>query len=192
MPWGYHSADYDEDGNLIGETWTRYEDDGSVNRYTDNGDGGHSHSHWKSADDYNAGEDPDQHRSESNRSRNPETPREGCFLTTACLKHYEKKEFSDNCFELEVLRRFRDEFVPKKDIAKYYKIAPKIVEKIGALPQTEQDKIYSYIYKNVVYKSIFFIAKNKPIDAYNVYKNNTIYLAKKFNVIQEKEASLAQ
>jgi hypothetical protein len=31
-----------------------------VNRYTDNGDGGHSHDHWGNAHDYNAGKDPDQ------------------------------------------------------------------------------------------------------------------------------------
>jgi hypothetical protein len=70
-PWGYASYDVDnpDDGRL---TYTRYEN-GGVNRYTDNGDGGHSHDHWGNAHDYNAGKDPDQSRRESNDKKNPST-----------------------------------------------------------------------------------------------------------------------
>lgn len=50
--WGYASSD--ADGNL---TYTSYEKSGGVNRYSDNGDGGHSHSHWDNKDDYNSGRD---------------------------------------------------------------------------------------------------------------------------------------
>ena len=52
--WGY--ASYTPDGRLI---YTSYEKDGSVNRYTDNGDGGHSHEYWSNKDDYNMGNDPE-------------------------------------------------------------------------------------------------------------------------------------
>ena len=43
--WGCASYYEDNDGNthLI---YTSYEKDGSINRYTDNGDGGHGHSRW--------------------------------------------------------------------------------------------------------------------------------------------------
>lgn len=52
--WGYASSD--DKGNL---TYTSYEKSGSVNRYSDNGDGGHSHEHWNSKDDYDSEKDSD-------------------------------------------------------------------------------------------------------------------------------------
>ncbi len=57
---GYASYDADKyddysDSNL---QYTSYEKDGSVNRYVDNGDGGHGHSHYNSSENYNNGEDP--------------------------------------------------------------------------------------------------------------------------------------
>lgn len=33
-----------------------------------------------------------------------------CYLTTACMKHF-NKSFNDDCYELTVLRWFRDNFV---------------------------------------------------------------------------------
>lgn len=69
--WGYTSCYEDEDGDstLI---YTSIEKDGSVNRYTDNGDGGHGHAHWDKREDYETEKDPDWERSESNGSRNPD------------------------------------------------------------------------------------------------------------------------
>lgn len=37
--------------------------------------------------------------------------------------------FDDNCYELTTLRWFRDTYVSKDDIDKYYNIAPRIVKK---------------------------------------------------------------
>ena len=54
----------------------------------------------------------------------------GCYLTTACMKYF-KENFNDNCYELTVLRWFRDNFVSKKDKEHYYEIAPIIVESIN-------------------------------------------------------------
>lgn len=108
-------ASYDEETDTL--IYTSYEKDGSVNRYADNKDGGHSHSHWDSKDDYNNGNKPDQHRSESNKSKNPSTgevqDNGGCYLTSACMRHFQD-EFDDNCYELSILRWFRDNFVSKK------------------------------------------------------------------------------
>ena len=50
-----------------------------------------------------------------------------CYLTTACMRH-NNENFDDNCYELKVLRWFRDNFVSKEDIEHYYKMAPYIVE----------------------------------------------------------------
>ena len=38
-----------------------------------------------------------------------------CYLTTACMKYF-KENFDDNCYELTVLRWFRDNFVSAEDI----------------------------------------------------------------------------
>ena len=83
--WGYVSYNVDDE-NLI---YTSYEKNGKVNRYRDNGDGGHSHDYWENKDDYNVGEDPDESRKESNNSQNPSEDEVrdsgGCYLTTACM-----------------------------------------------------------------------------------------------------------
>lgn len=71
----------------------------------------------------------------------------GCYLTTACMKYFQDK-FDDNCYELTVLRWFRDNFVSKEDIEHYYEIAPIIVEDINK--EEKSDVIYNYIYDNIV------------------------------------------
>lgn len=130
--WGYasHYEDKNGDTKLI---YTSYEKDGSVNRYKDNGDGGHSHAHWNSRDDYDSGKEPDFNRKESNSSPNPDTgevqSNGGCYLTTACMQKY-KQDFNDSCHELTILRWFRDNFVSLPDKFHYYKVAPQIVEGI--------------------------------------------------------------
>lgn len=67
----------------------------------------------------------------------------GCYLTSACMKCFQEK-FNDNCYELTVLRWFRDNFVSKEDIDHYYKIAPIIVETINK--EEKSSIIYDYIY----------------------------------------------
>lgn len=39
------------------------------------------------------------------------------------MAHY-KEDFDDNCFELQVLRMFRDAMVSKEEVAHYYKVTP--------------------------------------------------------------------
>lgn len=58
----------------------------------------------------------------------------GCFITTACI---ESRGLPVDCYELETLRKFRDNWVSKHEngpaeIGIYYEIAPKIVEKLVA------------------------------------------------------------
>ena len=73
----------------------------------------------------------------------------GCFLTTACCQY---KGLPDDCYELQTLRRFRDEKLMTTDsgkemIRRYYRDAPGIVEKLN----TRQDKteIYERVYKQI-------------------------------------------
>ncbi len=101
----------------------------------------------------------------------------GCYLTSACMK-YLKEKFDDNCYELKVLRWFRDNFVSKEDIDHYYKVAPIIVETID---KTENaDVIYKYIYDNIVDYSIKQIEQKSYDMAYSRYKNSVLLLEEKF------------
>ena len=65
--WGFFSYNVDdENDDKLG--YTSYEKSGRVNKYVDNGDGGHSHATWKDKDDYNKGEEPDWERTDSGDS----------------------------------------------------------------------------------------------------------------------------
>jgi len=60
-----------------------------------------------------------------------------CFLTTACVEH---AGLADDCHELQVLRRFRDDYVAalpdgKTILSEYYLSAPTIVRRIQSSRQ---------------------------------------------------------
>ena len=178
--WGYPSYDVDnpDDEKLI---YTSYERSGSVNKYNDNGDGGHGHQYWKSADDYNNSEEPDQSRLESNKYSNPSVEDVqkdgGCYLTTACMKHL-KETFDDNCYELTMLRWFRDKFLSKEDIEHYYITAPIVIKALDNIPDNED--IYEHIYQNVILKCIDDIKAMNYESAYARYKNMVLTLEEQF------------
>ena len=100
-----------------------------------------------------------------------------CFLTTACMKYFQKK-FDDNCYELIVLRWFRDNFVSKEDIEHYYEIAPIIVETINK--EEKNDIIYDYIYENIVDYCVEQIEQHNYDAAYRRYKNSILILEEQF------------
>jgi len=84
----------------------------------------------------------------------------GCYLTTACCQHM---GLPDNCEELEVLRKFRDEYVPAILVVEYYKTAPSIVPMLT-------DKELKYIY-SVVQDCVKDIKEGKKESALNRYTN---------------------
>ena len=106
-----------------------------------------------------------------------------CYLTSACMKHFQN-EFDDNCYELTVLRWFRDNFVSKEDIALYYEVAPTIVENIDALE--DNDKIYDYIYNHIVEACVKAIENGDYDFAYSRYKSSVLTLNEQFGK-KEKE-----
>lgn len=102
----------------------------------------------------------------------------GCFITTACIK---SRGLSAKCYELETLRKFRDNWVSKNEngpaeIGIYYEIAPQIVEKLDCLPNSKE--IYEKIYQELVLKCVRFIEEGKEEDAYLLYKNASFDLKK--------------
>lgn len=101
----------------------------------------------------------------------------GCYLTTACMRHFQE-DFDDNCYELTVLRWFRNNFVSQDDIDHYYKTAPIIVE---AINQEENNNIiYDYIYDNVVDYCVMQIENGNYEGAYNRYKDSIICFESQF------------
>jgi hypothetical protein len=65
----------------------------------------------------------------------PEEDKSGfCFITSACVAH---AGLDDDCHELTVLRRFRDDYIARLPtgaalLAEYYRAAPRIVHAINA------------------------------------------------------------
>ena len=100
-----------------------------------------------------------------------------CYLTSACIKHFQD-HFDDNCYELNILRWFRDNIVTKKDIKHYYEIAPIIVETINN--EKQKDLIYDYIYDNIVDYCVEQIENGNYIAAYNRYKSSILTLEEHF------------
>ena len=114
-------------------------------------------------------------RTDNNRDDNTSNSSKGsgCYLTTACMKHY-LNNFDDNCYELSVLRWFRDNFVSNEDIEHYYNTAPYIVE--GIEKEDNKDIVYDYIYDNVVDYCVNAIENGNYIEAYKRYKDSIINL----------------
>ena len=112
-----------------------------------------------------------------NNHSNPTNTGISCYLTTACIKHF-KENFDDNCFELTILRWFRDNFVSQDDVEHYYKIAPIIVE--GIEETSNINIIYDYIYENVVDACVTAILEGDYEFAYNRYKSSILTFEETF------------
>ena len=186
--WGWTSYNVDDekedDPQLI---YTRVEKSGRVNQYPDNGDGRHGHFSWDKKEDFDHGEKPNQSRVESGSSENPSSEdvnsSSGCYLTTACMHHY-KQDFNDKCYELELLRLFRDSFVTDEDIEHYYEVAPIIVK--GIEKEKFSETIFDHIYHSVIDKCVKAIENGDNDFAYNRYKNSVAALEKKYLKIKEQ------
>ena len=101
----------------------------------------------------------------------------GCYLTTACMKHY-MEEFDDNCYYLDILRWFRDNYVSKEDKKEYYEVAPKVVEVLDK--RKDANTIYNEIYYKVIQVCVRLIENGKYEEAYKLYKENVLDLQNKY------------
>lgn len=89
----------------------------------------------------------------------------GCFLTTSACEY---KGLDDNCHELKLLRKFRDQFLlPTKEgqalVQHYYQISPEILEKISTKSELEG------IWK-VIKSCVSHIEEQNPYKALAEYK----------------------
>lgn len=102
----------------------------------------------------------------------------GCYITTACTVVH---NLPDNCYELETLRSFRDNYIAHTTeginwIKMYYNEAPKLVNRINSHEKSQE--IYEYIYENLVKQSVKLVEEKEYNDAFVFYKNCVIELNK--------------
>jgi len=95
-----------------------------------------------------------------------------CFITTACS---EAKGLPDNCHELEVLRRFRKDYIARLPegpalLAHYRRIAPPIVR---ALRGTG---VLSKIFGTMVVPAVTLIEQGRPEEALRLYRDTVLDL----------------
>ena len=97
----------------------------------------------------------------------------GCYLTSACVKGM---GLSDDCFELNKLRAFRDNYVNNQPmggehIAEYYYIAPLVVDKLNSIPNPIEG--YKRIYDELIEPCVRLIDAGKYSNAYKLYMGYT-------------------
>jgi len=110
----------------------------------------------------------------------------GCFLTTAAVSHMKQK---DNGEVLNTLRDFRDTYMRKnkeksKDVAWYYKNAPRIVAALDKRP--DADKVYKKMYSDFIKPAYKAIQEGDDAHAYEIYKDG-IDFAKKHSGIDKED-----
>lgn len=105
------------------------------------------------------------------------------FLEDACLKYYYREKFDENRYELKILEWFRKMYIPKEDLERYYKFLPNIISEIDK--SDEKEKVYRYIYQNIIEFCISEIIKGNYNKAYLRYKITILRLKNIF--IKENE-----
>jgi hypothetical protein len=99
-----------------------------------------------------------------------------CMLSSAAI---EFKGMEDNCNELELLRKFRDEYMLHlpdglKLIEEYYDLSDTIMEKVEGTPQ--ESIFQQRIYDQLILPSIKLIREEKMQEAFTYYRQYVINL----------------
>ena len=114
----------------------------------------------------------------------------GCFLSTACCTFM---NLPDDCPDLNLLRRFRDEFLVATQVGRllidrYYRLAPLILSEIERRP--DREVILHGIYTSLVAPSVKKIRSGHYDEAICHYTNYTVNLGKL--VLGRKRAGVGQ
>ncbi len=152
-----YTQHYDNDGNKVGTSEEK--EDWLGNSYTQHyDDDGNKSSYSEEKTDWLGNDYTDTSTSSGSN---------WCFLTTACVEH---KGLKDNCYELETLRAFRDNYVKK---------APSIVRKIKSSNNKKEilDKLYEDIQK-----AVKLIEGEEYEKAFELYYNIATKLRKEHEV----------
>ncbi len=94
----------------------------------------------------------------------------GCFLTTACVEY---KGLPDDCRELTAMRKCRDEWLVNQpggrdEIDEYYRIAPRIVERIKA--RSDANDVLETLYQEYILPCVDAVEAGETVKAYELYK----------------------
>lgn len=93
-----------------------------------------------------------------------------CYITTAVC---ESRNKPDDCYELSVLRSFRDNYLLQSAegeamVHEYYDVAPSIVKHIGK--RSDSDKIYEGIWQQYLFPCIHLIEAGQNEECVELYK----------------------
>lgn len=93
----------------------------------------------------------------------------GCFITTACV---ERQGLDDDCRELQILRKYRDELVRKDEdfrgkVLEYYRKAPLIIQEIEKTG--ESGKVYDKLYQEMIQPCVIYLENGKTEEAKQHY-----------------------
>ncbi len=103
-----------------------------------------------------------------------------CYITTAVCQSLGK---SDDCYELEILRKYRDQYLVeeghgKEIVREYYNIAPTIVKRIN---QSEDSAtVYDAIWSDYLLPCIRLIEANEKEKCKELYTDMVYELQKKY------------
>jgi hypothetical protein len=98
--------------------------------------------------------------------------RSACFIATACA---EARGLPDDCYELSLLRVFREEYVAKLPdgvavLAEYHEKAPRVVSAIEALGEDRAGEVWEYLYERGVSRAVGLILGGMWDEAFGVYE----------------------
>jgi len=98
--------------------------------------------------------------------------RSACFIATACA---EVRGLPDDCYELSLLRLFREEYVAKLPdgeavLAEYREKAPRIVSAIEALGEEGAREVWEYLYERGVIRAVGLILAGMWDEAFGGYE----------------------
>ena len=105
-----------------------------------------------------------------------------CFLTTACVRHY---NLPDNCYQLQTLRSFRDNYLKNLNggndlIQQYYLVAPSIVKLLNQHP--DKESLFKKIFHQINI-ACALIERDKNSKAKKLYVKVISNLVKYFQLI---------
>ncbi|MDO4340835.1 MAG: hypothetical protein Q4C91_22600 [Eubacteriales bacterium] len=104
----------------------------------------------------------------------------GCFITTACVEH---KGLSDDCAELQILRKYRDTLVQEDEVFRgkvleYYRKAPLIIQRIEN--DSECGMVYDDLYRDMIQPCVALLEAGKVDEAKSLYLDYYERLAEKY------------
>lgn len=103
-----------------------------------------------------------------------------CYITTAVCESLGKE---DDCYELAILREYRDEYLAYQNggadvIREYYDVAPTIVKRINRLENSNE--VYQDIWKQYLKPCVSYIEIDKKEECRKLYTEMVHSLRKKY------------